>query len=252
MRSANFEILLLASPLKANLPQLRDKLRPLRRLHHELLDCVEAHYSDTRDALVMRLMFSRVVRDPDQQGRLAQRMTDLGLDVLVPGELAESRRASFESALRENYGVVVQQYPSASSESVFSTILDALEVHTSPRATRRRLTTELATPSSVPEPPEGVSARAQTVDALDAIISELPCRPGTIEALDAVISELPRQSQTVDAMDAALAEPAIGEDEASVGQLPYSPGALEVLHAIISELPRSATVGASDSLVPDL
>ena len=110
MMLGGYEVCLLTSPVRDALPKLRQMVSPLYRLHHKTLDCVELHYSDDRDALLLRLCFSELHLGRARQQELVQCLAERGFEVLESSEISATERPRFERLLREQYQVRVQQY----------------------------------------------------------------------------------------------------------------------------------------------
>jgi len=212
MRAANYEVCLLASPVREVKERLRLQLSPLRGLRHELLDCVEGHYSDAQDSLLLRLRFSALVGEPTLQRQLTSHLRELGLDVIVPQKLSQKQRQEFEMLLESQEGVRLHVYPSATVPFAISQIFDTLDAHFESSRPARRLTTEIDCEPTRMERSSTIDALDhiieespdQDVDAMDSVIASLPLRLETFGPLDEMIANLSERPKTHDSLDAIL------------------------------------------------
>ena len=226
---------------------------PLYRLHHNTLDCVELHYSDERDAMLLRLCFSEFHLGLDRQRELVQCLAESGFEVLESSEIAPSEKPRFETLLREQYGMRVQQYPSAESPSVVSKILDSLEAH---------LEEKLATPTATaPVAPTAPAAAAPEVEILAPARIAVPKgvrRLATIDAIDHIIDEIPMFEVDVEGSKDAIEIGAAGDraatvlEVAEVDTLPVRMETFGPLDGMIAKLPRAKTQESLDAFLDKL
>ena len=236
MMLASYEVCLLTSPVQTVMHKLRQMVSPLYRLHHNTLDCVELHYSDERDAMLLRLCFSEFHLGRDRQRELVQCLAESGFEVLESSEIAPREKPRFETLLREQYGMRVQQYPSAESPSVVSKILDSLEAH---------LEAAAAPEPELPKPvriavPKGVR-RLATIDALDHIIDEIPMFEVDVEGSKDAIE-----------IGAADDRAATVLEVEEVDTLPVRLETFGPLDGMIAKLPRAKTQESLDAILDKL
>ncbi len=237
---------------------------PLYRLHHNTLDCVELHYSDERDAMLLRLCFSEFHLGLDRQRELVQCLAESGFEVLESSEIAPSEKPRFETLLREQYGMRVQQYPSAESPSVVSKILDSLEAHL-----EEKLATPTATAPVAPTAPPAAAAPAAAAPAAAAPEVEILApariavpkgvrRLATIDAIDHIIDEIPMFEVDVEGSKDAIEIGAAGDraatvlEVAEVDTLPVRMETFGPLDGMIAKLPRAKTQESLDAFLDKL
>lgn len=271
---ASYEVCLLTSPVRNVMSRLRKMVSPLYRLHHKTLDCVELHYSEERDALLLRLCFSELHLGRDRQRELVQCLAESGFEVLESSEITASEKPRFEQLLRDQYEVRIQQYPSPESPSVISKLLDSLAAQLEPPAipSPEPRPDVVHAPRVAPMPserepvhaaprttcvamPRGVQ-RLPTVDALEHIIAEIPMFEIDVEgSKDAIelVSEDERASTLLDD------EPSMDLDEASDAEASDAEDALPLrmetfgpLDDMIAKLPRAKTQESLDSILDKL